>query len=64
MTIEQLKKLRDDLMEDAYRNLIKTLVQEDEDIMVMLKSFNEVGVKWETIFDAMNKYIENKRKNM
>ena len=51
-------------MEDAYRNLIKTLVQEDEDIMVMLKSFNEVGVKWETIFDAMNKYIENKRKNM
>ena len=64
MTIEQLQKLRDDLMEDAYRNLIKTLVQEDEDIMVMLKSFNEVGVKWETIFDAMNKYIENKRKNM
>lgn len=64
MTIEKLKKLKDKLMEDAYQSLIKTLVQEDDDIMAMLKSFNDVGVKWETIFDAMNKYIENKRKNM
>ena len=64
MTIEQLKKLRDDLMEDAYQSLIKTLVHKDDDIMAMLKSFNDVGVKWETIFDAMNKFVENKRKNM
>lgn len=53
-----IHELAEKAEEVMYFDLVRTAVKNDEGIMDLLSSFNDVGVKWKTIGDAIIKYAE------
>lgn len=56
-----IQGMAEEIGEMMYAKLIRTVVKNDEQIMRLLSSFHDVGVKWETIMDATIIFAEKSK---